>query len=149
MKKVQFGTVSHGTLRIEDLIPAFAAELNYYAGKEPGNDVLISRAGALPMSDDDEYLDIEDAQDVLEHLFDALDQLAPPYAYFGAHPGDGSDFGFWLSDCIEHDFDGLKVDDTSKVPADYDGEVLHINDHGNATLYAAQQGKLTEIWAVV
>ena len=47
------------------------------------------------------------------------------------------------------DFDGLKVSDTGDVPADYSGEVLHINDHGNMTLYSAERGKLTEIWSIV
>lgn len=48
------------------------------------------------------------------------------------------------------EFDGLVVSDTSEVPADYDGEVLHINDHGNATLYVADgEGNLKEIAAVV
>jgi len=35
------------------------------------------------------------------------------------------------------------------VPADYCGEVLHVNDHGNATLYAAERGQLSEVWSVV
>jgi len=61
----------------------------------------------------------------------------------------GSYYGFWLSESFEADFDGLKVSDTSEVPADYSGEVLHVNDHGNATLYAASAGALTEIWSVV
>jgi hypothetical protein len=47
------------------------------------------------------------------------------------------------------EYDGLAVDDLSEVPDDYDGEVLHINDHGNATLYACSEGALKEIASVV
>lgn len=35
------------------------------------------------------------------------------------------------------EFEGLKVNDLSEVPAGYKGLVLHINDHGNVSLYKA------------
>lgn len=55
-----------------------------------------------------------------------------------------------LSEAIfEHEmreFDGQVVSDLSDVPAGYAGEVLHINDHGNVTLYRAfKNGSLHEI----
>jgi len=53
-----------------------------------------------------------------------------------------------LSEEFEDDFDGLKVDDLSEVADDYTGEVLHVNDHGNCTLYASESGELKEIWAI-
>ena len=31
----------------------------------------------------------------------------------------------------------------------YDGEVLHINDHGNATLYSCRAGRLDELASMV
>ncbi len=102
---------------------------------------------------DNPYWASEDAGFDVEALFDELNAFAPPYCYFGAHPGDGADYGFWLSDdAIEDaraDGDALFVDDTSEVPDDYSGEVFHVNDHGNVTLYTASNGVLTEVWAIV
>jgi len=147
-----FGSVSSGTMRPEDLIPAFADELRAYvqaAGVEgaiPAHLKLAEEADAI------EDYDSEEANGVLEELFDALNEYAPPYGYFGAHPGDGADYGFWLEEDwlrIMYDDGVLEVSDTSEVPADYSGEVVHVNDHGNATLYAAQDGELTEVWSVV
>lgn len=44
------------------------------------------------------------------------------------------------------EYDGLVVSDTSDIPRGYRGEVLHINDHGNVTLYRAfRNGNLREI----
>lgn len=47
------------------------------------------------------------------------------------------------------EFEGLVVNNTSDVPDDYVGEVLDINDHGNATLYKYEDGESEEIDAVV
>lgn len=130
------GTVSHGTMRPEDLIPAFVSWLESQKPLRREHRKLLKENSG----DDDE---------TLEELFDALNEYAPPYFYFGAHPGDGSDYGYWLSDNFQNEFDGLKVDDLSKVPVGYTGEVLHVNDHGNMTLYRAVRGRLYEIWSIV
>lgn len=138
------GTVSHATMRKEDLIPSFTSELRWlgHRSKELTRIERESRKG-------DSYYESEESDYDLQSLFDMLDSHAPPYMYFGSHPGDGADYGFWISDSLEYDFDGLKVDDLSDVPADYTGEVLEVNDHGNMTLYSAKRGKLTEVWGVV
>ena len=156
MKHASFGSISHGTMRTEDLLDAFASELEYHVqhnaeqwcsdSGRAQRDRYLSLVGEAQEMDD---YDNEDASELVSELTDALQEFAPPYAYFGSHPGDGSDFGFWLYESFAEDFDGLKVSDTSEVPADYSGEVLHVNDHGNATLYAANSGELTEVWAVV
>lgn len=150
MKYAQFGSISSGTMRAEDLIPAFTWELNYQFKRQPRSfkraeyRKLINEANRLT-----DY-DSEEADEILQNLFDKLEHFAPPYGYFGAHPGDGADYGFWLSEDFPEDgFDGLRVNDTSEVPSDYTGEVLHVNDHGNMTLYVATRGKLRELWAVV
>jgi len=38
---------------------------------------------------------VEMIHDTLSVLMDSLDSFAPPGMQFGAHPGDGSDFGWW------------------------------------------------------
>jgi len=146
-KKAIIGSISHATMREEDLIPSFLNELEYLNNNKHAYKVVINEGkkivekGVYDTDDTSFYLN--------ETLFNALNDFAPPYHYFGSHCGDGSDFGFWLNDNIEYDFDGLKVEDTRKVPEDYTGEVLHINDHGNMTLYYCKKGKLKEIWGVV
>ncbi len=96
------------------------------------------------------YYASEDAGSDLEGLFDRLEYYAPPYFYFGAHPGDGADYGFWLREDWEAAFDGLKVSDLAEVPKGYRGEVVHINDHGNMSLYCkGRNGQFREVWAIV
>lgn len=51
---------------------------------------------AYAMEDDDsEWWDTMEAIDFLNELYDLLNEHAPDGCYFGAHEGDGSDFGFW------------------------------------------------------
>ncbi len=146
--KYPIGSVSSGTMRPEDLIPCFWDE--YMSLCQQNHEVPSEEAGAIERRIEVEgYWESEEAHYDLEWLFDALHEFAAPYFYFGSHPGNGADYGFWLSEGWDEDFDGLRVSDLSEVPEDYSGEVLHVNDHGNATLYAAENGKLTEIWGVV
>ena len=96
--KAQLGSISTGTMRYHDLIPVFAGELERLdnEGKYVG---LIDRCNALTDEDyeSNDIDTIEEIGDLSENLFDALDSFAPPYAYFGSHEGDGSDYGFWIS----------------------------------------------------
>jgi len=44
------------------------------------------------------------------------------------------------------EFEGKVVEDLSEVPKGYRGQVLHVNDHGNVSLYNAfKNGNLHEI----
>lgn len=143
MVKVTMGTVIHATLRTEDLIPAFTEELKTLDEKNQYKELI---------DDCEHFRDYEpEEQDEMlnESLFDALNSFAPEYCYFGAHQGDGSDFGFWISESLDEDFGGEKVSDLSEVPDDYVGNVLHINDHGNMTLYYKCPYDFHEIWAIV
>lgn len=159
------GSVSHGTLRPEDLIPTFAElleQLNSDSYSEFVTDntylfadfeemhTYICLGGQLYDSD---WLEGE-----VNELIDRLSELAPPYFYFGAHEGDGSDFGFWFD---QHGFDQARQDGEIYVSNDSPdwqfirdnlGEwtgthyVAVVNDHGNVTLYDLEGN---EIWAIV
>lgn len=103
------GSVISGTHRNEDLIPAFIDalserldtlslscpegwELEY--SQEYGR--VQEHLGEIERRMEQEgYFEGDDAAWDLEWLFNELNALAPEGTYFGAHPGDGSDFGFW------------------------------------------------------
>ena len=154
-KKFQFasaGSVSTGTMRSQDLIESFSSELRFLGHRSKELTRIEKRYNTAingEFGEDDEYFNNEVSSFDLESLVNMLDSHCLPYFYFGSHPGDGADYGFWISESIEYDYDGLKVSDTSEVKDSYIGEVLHVNDHGNMTLYTAKKGKLTEVWSVV
>lgn len=145
--KYIIGSVSSGTMREEDLIPAFMDCLEHF--DKPHADSLRGELVEIEaIQNEDEKME-QMGYFLNESLFDKLNEFAPPYFYFGSHPGDGADYGFWLCPDALEDFDGLKVSDLSEVPADYSGEVLNVNDHGNTSLYSCDAGKLSTIWELV
>jgi len=90
--EAQVGSISHGTMNPRDIIPIFAdtlAELD----KDGTYRELISNAMNIDW-DDWDYCNNEIPY-IEEDLFDALNSFAPKGCYFGSHPGDGSDYGFW------------------------------------------------------
>jgi hypothetical protein len=89
------GSVSSGTLREEVLIPVFEDVLRQ-AGVTPDRPAAAVRLHRGEDLTDAEWGEV--SWYVNEDLFDALDAVAPEGTYFGAHPGDGSDFGFWEAD---------------------------------------------------
>ncbi len=93
-KRKIYGTVSWGTMRPADLVPTFVETLEYFNKRKAKR--LASEIPADAWDDDThEYWSSEDAWWLLEELFDILDDYAPKRHYFGSHPGDGSDYGFW------------------------------------------------------
>ncbi len=95
------GTVIHGTMRPQDLIPAFLNVLRKIAPDAYAQ--MIVSGGPIPAyvqddGDSSDWWNGDDAAALLEGLFDTLDEHAPEGHYFGAHPGDGSDYGFWPSE---------------------------------------------------
>jgi len=156
-RNIRIGTLIHGTLRAEDLLEAFADELHRIEGK------------TQPVRDAYELLDTVDDWSneqrelamclINETLFDALNEYAPPHVYFGAHEGDGSDFGFWPigepfnETCEirlrERGANGAVqfVDETCNIYVEF-------NDHGNIAVFELVPGVIgrkigKEIWSAV
>ncbi len=85
-------SVSHGTMRRQDLIPTFMEVL-----KETPEYVQLMQLVPCHALENEyaEWWNSEDAIRLLESLFDTLNDYAPEGYYFGAYPGDESDYGFW------------------------------------------------------
>ena len=151
MKYASLGSISSGTLRAADLLGTFADELEYHVqrnaeewcsddGRKRRDELLALVTETRDGSIEDEG-DLADA--VLEELQDALGEFAPPYTYFGAHEGDGADFGYWPSwDAIE-ELPQVEDGDEAKALGE---DCRFVNDHGNVTIYG---GDGTVIWDCV
>lgn len=176
------GSVSSGTMQPEDLIPTFLETLGDLARtplairSQRKRHLELIRYIQRRVNRKDYYTTEESGYD-LEELTDVLNEYAAPYFYFGSHPGDGADYGFWLSESWDEDFINvdedvvypkrsisgtfshvftrddmpcsIKVNDLIWVPNWFRGEVAHVNDHGNVTLYVKTARKLKEIWSIV
>ena len=101
---IEMGTVSHGTMREEDLIPTFMAFLDCHAPAEaqkvrdefgPAFVMRCGVAGALEYPTQGET---SNREWLMEMLWEAMEAIAPEGSYFSAIEGDGSDYGFWPND---------------------------------------------------
>ena len=90
------GSISHGTMRPHDVLPALLDALAERDGDAYTQCMHIIPAHAS--EDGDAAWWLEEALGHIDVLFDALNDCAPAGLYFGAHPGDGSDYGFWMSE---------------------------------------------------
>lgn len=88
-------SISTGTLRhidIENAIYDFACEVEAQSDEDKKTIQEI-----LSLCDEFNRVksDSDDEMWIIEKLYDQMDRLAPKGCYFGAHPGDGADIGFW------------------------------------------------------
>lgn len=167
------GPFSEGTLNPDDLVPADLAVLAECKPRLAARYQREADAADACECDGEQHPE-HDKLELLSELQDALDNLAPPFAYFGSHEGDGACFGFWVSwdSLAESIADGevLRVDnagytiggtiggswthsETFKTYAEIPAELrrswryrLTVSDHGNAALYY-RNGR--EVWSIV
>ena len=142
------GSVSHGTLRPEDVTPKLLS-LADMVGMTREDRREVSRLDR-EWETSDKLDDTAADYDIMEQLQEILTNYAPPFFYVGSHPGDGSDIGVWLDrDALDSAIHEGEVwadpDDGSKMPAEASGR-LAISDHGNMTLYT-RRGR--EVWGIV
>lgn len=98
-------SVSRGTFRACDLVPVFLdliRDTPEYMQIMQTNNWNLKVMFDPTATDRDERWESEDMAEFLnEMLFDVLDGYSPEGCYFGAHPGDGSDFGYWESSLLD------------------------------------------------
>jgi len=154
LKPASVGSVSTATLRPEDLLSAFLSEVerlsllsgDFLAMPEnfPTRDYFAGVVGDAQdyFAEDGEIPEGADVSEVLEELQEVLSRFAPPYCYFGTHPGDGADFGFWPS---FEEIDELPTVEDSDGARELGEDCKAVNDHGNVTVYGADGSILLEI----
>jgi hypothetical protein len=174
---LELGTISHGTMRVQDTMPALLSALDGIKLSAADRQTCdgVQRCLDTWIAADDEETDSDNAADADDLLFDlsvsaevemneTLIPLAegyvPDYCYVGSHPGDGSDLGVWpcqdlFDDTTQGSYDGycwrLRENNhptDETIPADM-SHALAVNDHGNATLYRRSGSRWMECWAIV
>jgi len=153
MTQFQLGSISTGTLRPQDLLNAFGSTLNHLTlgvEKHPFiEQASVAEQNIWDFDDDDAH---EHATDLIEKLTDALQELCPPFIYFGTHPGDGADFGFWpdidrLNEELQWERDHYPDDSVpDELTLDDDGVIVQVSDHGNVTVMDMERNV---IWSAV
>ena len=159
MAKVTIGTVSAGTLRTEDLLNTFSSELAHLARYEPQNQAHLRLAFEADTSfqdfDESDTKQVEQAEESITELMDALNEYCPPFVYFGTHPGDGADFGFWPDMDALHEamYYTKHIVGVEHPPSDVGehtfedmGVIIQISDHGNIRVMDMDRN---ELWSVV
>lgn len=150
---MKIGSISSGTIRQEDLIPCFIAEIESHRPMKRSHRTRVCEIKRD--LDKKNYYETEQADYDLESLFDILNELSLPYFYFGAHPGDGSDYGWWLQDDWQQqaEDDGAitkEVYESEGKASGYTGLVVDISDHGNVSLlFKARRQPLKAVWSIV
>ena len=148
MTQFQLGSISHGTLRTQDLLPVFLETLTALGGDVPSDLECGAHIeylnwpgpGTTACDEDDKFWSSEEAMWDMEALTDGLNNLCPPFVYFGTLEGDGSDFGFWPN------YDGMteaNIEGLDEFEAD--GAIVKYTGNGNVTLMDMERNV---IWSV-
>ncbi|BAO58514.1 Cysteine desulfurase, SufS subfamily [Pseudomonas phage phiR18] len=110
-RQLKFGSYISGTMRTQDLVPKFF-EILMSVSTNAVYQIVLTRAFEDDISlpdhwlfeaitdeewphDDHGWWSSVEAAEMVDALINALQDFVPVGHYFGAHPGDGSDFGCW------------------------------------------------------
>lgn len=154
MAHASLGTVSAGTLRPEDLVDSFWHELQYRiqafdwfkdsttTERDKFVKALWDISETVWAGDGGEIVDdVEILESAVDEISELLQFFARPYTFFGAHDGDGADFGYWP---CWHEIDELPKFD--EFPDELPGEDFAVvSDHGNVTVYGADGREIVGI----
>ena len=130
----QLGSISSGTLRNQDLIPAMYSTLKQLGelNRLPGQDTFKY---AEYYNEDSIYWTSEDASWDFDILADALNECCPAYVHFGTNEGDGADFVFWTDiDRINEDIANAEYHNGDDILLLEEMVLVTVNDHGNVTV---------------
>ena len=92
------GSISTGTLRSQDILPAFASALENL--NQPAYDKAVKDHPQIddPPPEDDPWWNTGEPNEIINDvLYGLLNEHSDERVYFGAHPDD-DDFGFWEID---------------------------------------------------
>ena len=94
------GSISHGTMRNEDVLPKLMSALFKEDPQKARqiwqeNPEFLEALCDKECGKDNSWWESEDANYIADELFDVMNDYAPEGHYFGSHPGDGSDYGYW------------------------------------------------------
>jgi len=167
MAQFQLGSISTGTLRTEDLLPVFVDTLlgidNSNRGQTHGYPFTYQNAWDSDY-DADSYWNSAYPNEDLEIVSNLLNELCPPFVYFGTHPGDGADFGFWpdsnsLDEALYNQTGAPHLDNVpsyslpmhqdypyGEIALEDDNVIVQLSDHGNVTVMDMERNV---IWSVV
>lgn len=160
MPTLPLGSISHGTLRPQDLADAILYALR---DMEHDDKALLRDLDTIAGHDDDDDDDdmddspMEWADECISDGIYALQEYAPPFCYVGMHEGDGADLGVWpVPDAVQEairDGSAIAIDDLADLDslsvADCEAEfAVHCNDHGNMSVYRLKL-VAESIWACV
>ena len=131
MTTFHLGSISTDT---EDLLPAYAEALERLTGKqyEPVIAAMEARAKRILRPDNVNF------QGLMEYLHDRLNELCPPFVYFGPAPDDPTSFGFWPDwDALDealHNADADHPGSPIETRLEDDGVIVHRYEPGEATV---------------
>lgn len=139
--------ISEGTLRPEDLIPAY---LDVLEGLRLSRDERRTVADIARDSEREGYYEDDDnlPGDDIENLANIIEAHCAPCCYFGAAEGDGACFGVWADlESLDRDIreEGWRETDPGRHVSPDGRYVRVVSDHGNVSLY--RNGR--EVWGVV